>query len=321
MPDGLHVYPTSMRESAQVKRTREIEGLSNLYVIHPISRALVTVFARLGVSPNMVSVSGIGFGILAAWFYFQYQRWEFCVAGFVSMLMWHVMDGADGQLARLTGNVSELGRVMDGLSDHVTVALVYLSLATASSLVLGPWVWAVAILAGISHFGQSSAYEFQRQMYDYWVHRKDSSRMLTAHDAFAEMERKSGLSRAFARIYWFYVTVQRRFSAYDQDLQDQLEQFRNGDDVAFSRARDLYRTVNIPAMRRWSLMSNNIRTVAILIVCLLGQPVLYFVLEITVMNVLLLLLVRMQEDRYVALRVKLAGIGDMAAVPAVSQQA
>ena len=38
------------------------------------------------------------------------------------------MDGADGQLARLTGKTSELGKAMDGLVDHLSFALVYIGL-------------------------------------------------------------------------------------------------------------------------------------------------------------------------------------------------
>ena len=53
-------------EPVQVKRTSEIEEPTNRYVVHPISRALVTRFARWGVSPNAVSVVGLGLGAAAA---------------------------------------------------------------------------------------------------------------------------------------------------------------------------------------------------------------------------------------------------------------
>ena len=49
-----------------VRRASEIEEITNLYVIHPVSTFLTPRFARLGITPNAVSVAGMGFGVLAA---------------------------------------------------------------------------------------------------------------------------------------------------------------------------------------------------------------------------------------------------------------
>ncbi|MDX1740815.1 MAG: CDP-alcohol phosphatidyltransferase family protein [Rhodothermales bacterium] len=306
-----------MPDPAQVKRTREIESVSNLYFIHPISRRFVTMFARLGMKPNTVSALGIIFGVTAAAAYFQYQDWRMCVVGFLSMIMWHVMDGADGQLARLTGQTSELGRVMDGLCDHVTVALVYLSLAVAGSLEDGLWIAGAAVAAGISHVGQSSAYEFQRQMYDYWVHGKESARFVSLDEQRSIVEREEGIASVFARFYLLYLWIQSRMTAFDEVLDRQLHRLVASGDPDRSRARDLYRSVNVPMMRRWSLMSNNPRTVAIFLACLVGSPVLYFLLELTVMNVLLAVLVSTQRRRHASLRLRLEEIAQSSEVTPV----
>jgi phosphatidylglycerophosphate synthase len=298
-----------MSDPIQVKRTREIESISNLYVIHPISRRFVTLFARLGLKPNTVSVLGIVFGIVAAAAYYQYESWQMSLLGFVSMIMWHVMDGADGQLARLTGQTSDLGKIMDGLCDHVTVALVYISLGIAGTMQLGIWVAVVVVAAGLSHIVQSSAFEFQRQMYDFWVYGKESARFITLDEQREEVRGATGIARAFARMYLLYLTIQRRFSAFDEALDRQLRELTRLGDPVQSRARDLYRTLNISALRRWSFLSSNPRTVAIFLVCLIKQPVLYFLLEITVVNVVLALLVRMQTQRYGLLRARLDEIG------------
>ena len=157
-----------MQTSEPVRRTSEIEEVTNLYLIHPAAGFLTPVFARLGISPNAVSLAGMGFGLLAGFAYYHYQDPRYATLGFLLMIAWHVMDGADGQLARLTHAQSELGKILDGTCDYVTFVAVYSALAAAVSRQSGEWVWALAIAAGVSHAVQGMAYEAQRQEYNFW---------------------------------------------------------------------------------------------------------------------------------------------------------
>src|SRR5580658_8222664 len=125
--------PTEITGRVPIRRTSEIEELSNLYFIHPLAARLVPFFARLHVTPNAVSILGMLFGILSAFAYYRYWDPRFAIAGFALMIAWHVMDGADGQLARYTQSYSYLGKMLDGIADNVTFAAVYAALALASS--------------------------------------------------------------------------------------------------------------------------------------------------------------------------------------------
>ena len=126
-----------METSESVRRESEIEEITNLYVIHPVSTFLTPRFARLGITPNAVSLAGMGFGILAGFAYYRYRDPRWAVVGFLLMIAWHVMDGADGQLARLTNAQSELGKILDGICDYVTFIAVYSALAAALSRNIG----------------------------------------------------------------------------------------------------------------------------------------------------------------------------------------
>lgn len=294
-----------MADSVQVTRTREIEELTNLYLVHPVSKAFVRVFARVGVHPNAVSVLGMIFGALAALAYFNYREWEYAVAGFLCMFLWHVMDGADGQLARLTGKTSEIGKVLDGLCDHLSFSLVYVAIATALTIDRGAWVWIPAFAAGFSHIAQSSAYEFQRQNYDYWVHGKESARVLGSAEIREALRSRKGISAIFARVQLLYVSIQEKVAAYDSDLMARLEELRRKEGPRFARIRDLYRSVNMPTVRRWSILSSNYRTLAIFVSVVSGFPLLYFLFEIVVLNIALMLLLRTQKKAYATLRGRL----------------
>lgn len=286
-------------DSRPVKRTIEIEEATNLYFIHPISRALVAVFQKFGLHPNLVSLGGIGFGALAAWAYFQYSHWEMALAGFLFMIGWHVMDGADGQLARLTGKTSEVGKVLDGVVDHVTFALVYVSLTIASAAIWGNWVWWLTAAAGISHAVQASTYEFQRQSYNYWVFGNKSDQPVRPSEYRRSMKGVSGIKRLFAWVQLGYLYVQYRLAGINNELIGSLLELKDGPHAV--EMREAYRSTNLRAVKRWSVLSSNYRTIAIFVACLASNPLLFFVFEILFLNAALLALQVMQTRRNRAL--------------------
>ena len=287
-------------EARRAWRTPEIEEPTNRYFIHPLSWALVQRLARWGVHPNTVSLVGLALGAGAAVAYYHYPLWWACVLGFLLMIGWHVMDGADGQLARLTGRTSEIGKVLDGLCDHGTFVLIYISLALATYPSAGWIAWALAVLAGVSHIVQASTYEFQRQSYDYWVHNKQNARPVTPEAFRATLAEKRGLARWMGRLYLVYLRVQYGVGAADLELmgllEEALERFAYPE-----KARQMYRYVHRPLVHRWAIMSSNYRTLAIFIACLYGRPLAFFVFELVVLNLIFLLLVvqlRMRNQRF-----------------------
>src|SRR5258708_19907652 len=102
-----------------IKRTTEIEEITTLPLIHPLAGRLVPIFARLHVTPNAVSIVGMLFGILSAVAYYRYWDFRYATTGFSLMVAWHVMDGADGQLARFTQPYPYFVKVLPGISDHL----------------------------------------------------------------------------------------------------------------------------------------------------------------------------------------------------------
>jgi len=297
-------------DSTQVTRTREIEEATNLYFIHPISRVLVSVFAGFGIHPNLVSITGMVFGGLAAWAYFYYSQWEMVLAGFLLMIGWHVMDGADGQLARLTGKTSEIGKALDGLCDHLTFALVYISLGWAAASVFGPMAWWLMVLAGVSHVVQASTYEYQRQMYDYWVFGKESARPVMPAEFRQGMEGKTGLGLLLGGILLTYLSIQSRVAGANLRLVAQLECMKEAGEEA--KVSEAYRGANLSAVKTWSILCSNYRTIAIFIACLAKNPLYFFLFEIGFLNAALIALRMIQARRNQQLLSRLTNCTDTA---------
>lgn len=270
-----------------VKRTIEIEEFTNLYLIHPLSGWLVPHFAALKVTPNMVSLSGMLCGGLSGWAYYHYQYPVFALTGFFLMFVWHVMDGADGQLARLTNSQSEFGQIIDGLCDYVTFFSVYVGLALAIDHSMG---WILMALAAASHAVQASAYELQRQQFDHWGQGKKSAFLPGVNERPSLRGEKNFVRGIIALLMMIYTSMQYGFAGLDHKLQKKLGHAEKTDEF---RAR--YRHHFAPIVKSWAVLCANYRTLAIFIACIIGQPVLYFIFEIVVLNFGLFILIRKQK--------------------------
>jgi phosphatidylglycerophosphate synthase len=282
-------------EAEPIRRTSEIEELTNLYFIHPISARLVRVFSRLRISPNAVSLTGMACGVLAGVAYHRYQTSWCALAGFVLMLAWHVMDGADGQLARLTNSYSELGKVLDGVCDYVTFTAVYIGLVLAMSHTLGPWAWAVAVVSGICHAVQSATYEMQRQEYNFWGWGRKSAALpevaARRRDMPLAQRLPDMLHRQYTRVQlWAAGGAVAFHKSFARILAT-----RPGHDAEL---RQRYRDAFAPAIRKWGVLSSNYRTLAIFIAALLKAPLLYFLFEIFGFSLILIILLGAQKVRY-----------------------
>lgn len=260
---------------AGIRRASEIEEPGNLFFIHPLAARLVPLFAAMGVTPNMVSLMGMVCGIAAGFAYFHYRDIRFALLGFLLMLSWHVLDGADGQLARLTGRYSEFGRILDGICDYVTFIAVYTGLALAMG---GGAVWLPVAFAGLCHAVQSAAYEAQRQSYGAWGEGRAAA--------------GPGMVSVLGLLGRAYAGVQALLRPVPRDVEAKLKAASDPD----FQAR--YRACFAPSIRRWSVLSANYRTLGIFLCALAGAPLVYFWFEIVGFSVILAVLLLLQRARY-----------------------
>lgn len=279
-----------MQTTEPVRRTFEIEEVTNLYIIHPISSWLTPRFARLGVPPNAVSLAGMAFGIAAGFAYAHYQSLACTLAGFALMIAWHVMDGADGQLARLTNAQSEMGKILDGICDYVTFIAVYVGLALAVSREQGAWVWVLVVAAGVAHALQSAAYEMQRQCYNFWGLGRQSAEV-------AKLGAPVRSSGPFGALYALYVRVQHLTAGVTADFHESVGLALASHPDRAAAIRERYRAVFAPPLRRWAILSANYRTLGIFLAALAGRPLVYFGFELVGFSLILAVLLARQTAR------------------------
>ena len=243
--------------AAEGSRDRRIEDPTNLWLVHPTARALLPAALRLRVSANTVSVIGFGVGTAAAIAFAHWRTPALALVGLVLGVLWLVCDGLDGMVARATGTASAVGRVMDGVCDHGVFIVIYVLLASSIGT---PAAWALAVTAGAAHALQSSLYEGERARFHRRV-RGDA--MPVAH---------ANLGSAVVRGYDAIAgSIDRLAARFDAAMRSALDPMQAGRDYGHAAA---------PPMSAMSLLSANVRLIAIGLACLAGAPKLFWWFEI-----------------------------------------
>ncbi len=112
-----------------------------------ISLALSRRLVYTGVTPNQVTLVSIAIGLLSAPFFLSSQAaWQFAAGSL--FLIHSIIDGCDGELARLKFQASRQGMILDMWGDNLVHAAVFSCMGIGWSLsVQAAWPLSVAALA------------------------------------------------------------------------------------------------------------------------------------------------------------------------------
>ncbi len=272
-------------------RPAEIEDWSNQRVVHPLSRRLVTALIPTGITPNTVSVLGVGMAAAAAASY-TLLPWPLSAAlGFVFHIGWHVFDGADGDLARRTGRSSTIGELVDGVCDYASHVVLYVALALFLAGHIGALAWPVTALAGVSNAWQANSYESGRRNYWRWVY---GARWIK-QDLAVEAARPVGPGRRLLlSLGRLYLAASARVTADERPIESLMTRLLADPDHA-DAARALYREAKKPMVKRSSWLGENHKTMVLFASMLVAQTPLYFLVYVgVVLNVVLALNIHAQ---------------------------
>lgn len=268
-------------------RTRpvELEDGLNRFVYHPLAASLAGMLRPLGVSPNAVSVSGMLLIFAATWAYVG-LAWPLNVLiGLAFHLSWHVVDGADGDLARLTGKASQTGELIDGACDYVGHIVLYVALATVLDDWIGFWAWLVVAAAGASRVAQSVHIESHRRAYLWRVYGVPWFRQGAAAGdrLFRAGSRAARLFGWLPRLYLFLSGLMAPTTAA---VDAQIEAAA-ADPLRRAAIRRLARRASRRSLLLQKLIGPNQRTILLGVSMLVGSPLYFFLLEAVPLNLVL----------------------------------
>lgn len=287
--------PPQIRDDAPRGRPRELQDWLNRFVYHPLAARLARALKPTGISPNMVSVAG-ALMIWAAAFAYVGLDWPVsAVLGFAFHALWHVVDGADGDLARLTGRSSATGELVDGVCDYSGHAVLYIALAATLSGQIGLWAWILAVAAAASHSVQTNHAETQRRNYLWWAY--GVPWLKHAQAAGDEVFRgRSWFSRTFGWMARDYLRLGQAMTPYSARIDAQVEAAIS-DPPRLARIQRLVRRSSRRSLAFQKAVGPNPRTIILGISMALGSPLYFFLAECVLLNLLLALSVRHHNAR------------------------
>jgi len=108
--------------------TQASDGLLARWVDRPLSRALSPHLARKRVPPNLITLAGMSLGLLGAWLLARAGYGPHLLG---ALLFWSavVLDGVDGEVARLTLRESAFGHYLDIITDNLVHVAVFIGMA------------------------------------------------------------------------------------------------------------------------------------------------------------------------------------------------
>jgi hypothetical protein len=301
----------SKTRGASAHRTPELEDWLNRRIFHPAAFALARLLRPTGITPNMVSIGGVAVVVAAALVY-THVPWPVGAAlGFALHLSWHVVDGADGDLARLTGTVSANGEFVDGVCDYVGHIVLYIAFAAVLDDRWDGWAWVLIVAAGGSHIAQNNHYESLRRTYLWWAYGVPWLRQSDAGDD-ARLREYSWFNFVFGWMARDYLTLSSATAPPRGEIDALLDASAGKPELL----DDLRATVRgrSRGIMAWSpLLGSNARTVLLGLCMLAGSSALFFLAECLMLNLMLVGSIarstRAQQAVAEAMRVRLAAAG------------
>ena len=276
---------------AATYKSRELEGVADLFFYRKIGFRVAQFFARLGFTPTAVTLIGGVFGIIAGHLYF-YRSVFLNLVGFAFHVVANIFDNADGQLARLTNQHSRVGRIVDPVVDHIIWLSIYVHLALRLRLQgFSGMIWVLALAAGISHGAQAAAADYWRHAYLYLG--KGRGGIDSSSKIKQELVRARGWLKVLLGLHLNVTREQEFLLPGIKRLNEQADQLCAGNVPGSFRL--LYVTLVRPTFKWWGLFMTNSRMLLLLILFLVRQPVWFFWAEVSVANALLVLLILRQQ--------------------------
>ena len=282
-------------------KSNDTEEWLDVHFTRPIGLVFALFWNKLGVHPNVITILSIFLGIGAGICFYYTDLWH-NVAGVLLLMFANFCDSTDGQMARLTGKKTLIGRMLDGFSGDVWFFCIYVALCMrmqnqpipGMEQTWGIWIWVLGAIAGfLCHSPQSSLSDYYRNIHLFFLKGKSGSELDTSEQqrkVFEQMKAdKDWLGCLFFYNYANYCRsqekrtpkFQRFFQLYNEAQTAEASQQEMREQVRLS-----FLEGSRPLMKYTNVLTFNTRAICIYITALLNCPWVYFLFEIIVLSIL-----------------------------------
>ncbi len=307
-----------MKETvSKTLKSSETEDWFDYHVVRPIGYLWAKLFAKLGMHPNTVTIISMIIGAASCFFFAHGSyHYEQCAGLWLNiigilLLFWaYVYDCTDGQLARMTGKKSKLGRILDGAAGYAWYIPIYAALiyrfynhhdlefgwlgiadSNTATLVATLVVFALAAVSGIICLaGQQRTADYYIQVHLFFLKGEKGAELdnsVKQKEIYDQMgPDTSFIERLIQKTYITYTKQQERRTPQFQNLIARLkEKFGDANNTPADIREEIHHE-SLKVMTFNFMLVFNFRTLFLILFCLLDIPVLYFLFEIIVISLI-----------------------------------
>ena len=314
-------------EFKKTLKSSETEDWLDLHVVRPFCYYWALLFARFDIHPNTVTILSMFIGAGSAIF-FGCASYYYCgtvglmlnIVAILLLCLADIFDCTDGQLARMTGKKSRLGRILDGLAGFTWFVPIYHAMVyrfylhhdlefqllgisdTPENVLIATLVaYALGIISGFTGIaGQQRLADYYIQVHLFFLKGEKGAELDNSkhqQEIYDQMDASTPwYERSFQKSYIDYTKKQEAVTPQFQRLMARLREKYGSADQIPQQIRDEFRSYSLPVIKWNGLLTFNFRSAWLFLFCLIDMPVLYFVWEIVGMGLLYLYVNRRHES-------------------------
>ena len=271
-------------------KSNDTEEWLDVHFTRPIGLVFALLWNKLNIHPNVITILSIFLGAGAGCM-FYYTDLTHNLIGVGLLMLANFCDSTDGQMARLTGKKTLIGRMLDGFSGDVWFLFIYVAIAMrlyhqqipCTDIAWGIGSWILCSVAGfLCHSPQSSLADYYRQIHLFFLKGKDGSEL----DSYQkQVDTLKALSKQGA--FWerlFYTNYAKYCHSQEKRTPAFQKFFMKWNASPKEETRLRFLEGSRPLMKYTNLLTFNLRAIVCYIACLTDHAWLYPLFEIIVMS-------------------------------------
>ena len=288
--EKVKAFITDMRRDVPASyKSQDTEEPFDKIFTKPLGYLFTRFFIHIKWTPNMVTILSMFIGVIGGvMFYPKSFGWN--LAGVLLVILANILDSTDGQMARLTGQKSALGRILDGMSSTLWYIAMYCAVCArlynepipfTGGKTWGWIIWAIAIVCGLlGHAQQCTMADRYRNIHLFFLKNKHGDELHRSEDITRQ---RLALPREGAVVQKVMLFVDGIFTLSQEKITPTFQKLYNAYLDADEETREAIRQDYLVGSRKYIQLTNvltfNARAYLFFALVLLGVPLLYFPIE------------------------------------------
>jgi hypothetical protein len=288
-------------------KSKDTEEWLDVYFTRPIGLVFAIFWNKLGVHPNVITILSIFLGV-GAGIMFGYTDLMHNILGVLLLMFANFCDSTDGQMARLTGKKTLLGRVLDGFSGDVWFATIYFAIIfrlfnqniPGTELHWHLLIFVLAFVAGVMcHSPQSSLADYYRQIHLLFLKGKEGSELdnyAQQRQIYENLPKSKWFDRLFYYNYANYCKSQEKRTPKFQKMMEVVKERYGSVENMPQELKEQFIKGSRPLMKYTNILTFNVRAITLYVTCLLNCPWVYLLVEILILSIIYIYMHKKHES-------------------------